>query len=68
MHERADILPCLNCEGAALAVEVHGLGWRVICPDCKAKTRSFEKEDEAVDAWNGGPLHRETVDRLLAQI
>lgn len=68
MNERADLLPCLRCEGEPLVCEVHGAGFRVICPDCKCKGDFFDRENDAVDQWNGGAEHRETLDRLSAQL
>jgi hypothetical protein len=68
LHERTDLLPCINCEGDPLACTVHGLGVRVICPSCKRSTGFFEREIEAVDRWNGGRLHRETIERLMARV
>lgn len=64
MDERADLLPCLNCEGDALSVEVINSGWLVICPDCKSKTRLFRVALDAVDAWNGGAWFRLALERL----
>ena len=68
MYDTTDALPCLNCEADPVLAHVIPDGWHVICPACGNKTEFFASEDDAVDAWNGGPSYRETLERLRASI
>lgn len=59
---KENLIPCPSC-GARQTDEDEPLGvwwtpvddtWQVCCDRCKARTRYFRKEEDAVAAWNKG--------------
>lgn len=63
-QEHIAALPCLNCEGEPIIADVKGAGFRLVCPDCGCRGRFHSTENEAIDAWNGGPEHREAIEKI----
>ena len=64
MTDAPPLLPCINCEGDGQLTE-RADGLQVICRGCGLKLRSAkDTAAAAIDAWNGGPMHREAIEGI----